>query len=148
MEQKIIPTITVGRYAGVKIDKLPHSYLRWMLTQDFPRLWLDCAKEKLEASNYGDLHLSVSRHAIDMFSKRFLDRWLQLSRTRENDPGLASYIAQLAQEAWEKGQNVSKKRHQDDGIVKEFLGIKFVFSVSKEFPDYKDVITVMDGSEQ
>jgi len=146
---KIIPTITVGRYAGTKINKLPNSYLRWMLTQDFPKLWLDCAKEKLESSDYSDLHLSVSRHAVDMFSKRFLHIWLKHIKEKcEEADGLGTFLAKLAEDAWVKGLDVSRHRHKDDGIVKDFDGVKFVFSVSKDFPEYKDLITVMDKKDE
>ncbi len=147
---EIVPTITVGRYAGTKIDKLPNSYLRWMLTQDgFPKLWLDWARKKLEASDYNNVHLSLSRHATDMFSKRFLHLWLKHVREKGDEAdGIASFLANFADEAWEKGDDVSRHRHQDDGIVKEYQGIRFVFSVSKEFPEYKDVITVMSATDQ
>ena len=135
----------VGKYAGKPIDQLPISYLRWMLMQDFPKELLDAAKRKVDASHYSNEYVSVSRHAVDMFSLRFLDRW-----TRFNAPlhstkqlGIGTYIARLAQAAWDEGKDVSKHRHQDDGIVKELDGIKFVFATSEHFPDYKDVVTVM-----
>lgn len=142
-ERKPIPVINVGRYAGTPIDQLPNSYLRWMLTQDFPKLWLDCAKDKLSQSVYNDLYMHVSRHAIDMFSKRFLHVWLPEARKGDDGKGLATFMALMAQEAWESGADVSKRRHSDDGIVKEWNGIKWVFNVNERYPDYKDVITVM-----
>lgn len=137
-----VPKITVGRYAGTPIDKLPNSYLRWMIGQDFPKAWLEIARKKLEQSDYNDTYLSVSRHAIDMFSKRFLDRWLKTEARKDGD-GLATFLVKQAEQAWEKGADVSKRRHQDDGIVKEWEGIRYVFGVNPNFPDYKDVITVM-----
>lgn len=143
------PVITVGRYAGTPIDQLPNSYLRWMITQDFPKAWLECAKKKLEQSDYNDLYLHVSRHAIDMFSKRFLFYWMKRENDKGDDgDGLATFIAKCAQKAWEEGTDVSKRRHQDDGIVKEWDGIKWVFHVNPNYPDYKDVITVMAGDSQ
>lgn len=147
--EKPIPKILVGRYYGTPIDQLPHSYLRWMLTQDFPKDWLECAKEKLEKSNYNDIHLNVSRHAIDMFSKRFLVFWIQSEGDKgEHGDGIATFIVKLAQEAWENGEDISKNRHQDDGIIKSWKSMKWVFNVSPHFPDYKDVITVMPSDEQ
>src|SRR3990167_7984305 len=138
------PTMEVGRYAGKKISTLPNSYLRWIIGQDFPKEILEAAKEKLSQSDYNDLYLHVSRHALDMFSKRFLFKWLQ----NENDKGdagdgLASYVAKRAQEAWERGEDISLHRHQDDGVVKLWGGVKWVFGVNPNFPDYRDVITVM-----
>lgn len=138
------PVITVGRYAGTPIDQLPNSYLRWMLTQNFPKIWLEAAEKKLMQSDYNDLHLHVSRHALDMFSKRFIHIWTKNEARKGDDcMGIASYVAWLANEAWEKGEDISKRRHQDDGIVRELNGIRFVFVVNPNFPEYKSVITVM-----
>lgn len=148
-ETKPIPVITVGRYAGTPIDQLPNSYLRWLITQDFPADWVECAQKKLEQSDHNDLFLNISRHAIDMFSKRFLSLWIsaEAHKGAEGD-GLATFMVKAAQEAWEKGTDISKYRHKDDGIVKLRGGIKWVFNVNPKYPDYKDVITVMDGLEQ
>ena len=139
-----IPKINVGRYAGTPIDQLPNSYLRWMLTQNFPADWLQCAKKKLEQSDYNDIHLNISRHAIDMFSKRFLFQWIQSENDKGDDgDGLGTYIAKRAEEAWDQGIDISKHRHQDDGIIKEYKGIKWIFNVSSTFPDFRDVITII-----
>ncbi|MEX2053941.1 MAG: DUF3820 family protein [Candidatus Colwellbacteria bacterium] len=144
-----IPIVTVGRYAGNKIDTLPNSYLRWMVTQDFPKLWIDFAIKKLKASDYNDNHLNVTRHAIDMFSKRFLKLWVDAEGSKgEGAVGLATFITSLAQEAWDKGEDISKHRHQDDGVVKLHGDIKWVYSFNPSYPDYKDVITVMSGLDQ
>lgn len=141
--------MNVGRYVGVPVDQLPNSYLRWVIGQSFPKEILDAAKKKLEQSDYGDLYLNVSRHAIDMFSKRFLGRWLQSEGSKDEDAdGLATFIAKHAQEAWENGTDVSKHRHQDDGTMKELNGIKWVFNVSPSYPDYRDLITVMPSDDQ
>lgn len=141
---KKIPIITVGRYAGTQIDKLPNSYLRWMIGQDFPKAWLDIAREKLSKSDFNDIHLNLSRHSIDMYSKRFLHQWLKEVREKgERADGLATFMAKHADRAFKEGKDVSKHRHQDDGIVKELDEIHFVFNVNPDFPDYKDLITVM-----
>lgn len=136
-----VPRINVGRYAGTPIDQLPNSYLRWMLTQKFPREWLEVAKRKLAASPYSNEYLSISRHAYDQFSLRFIQRW-------QNDAdaktiGFGTFIAKQAELAWNEGRDVSKRRHADDGIVKEWDGVRWVFGVSPTFPDYRDLITVM-----
>lgn len=145
---KPIPKINVGRYAGTPIDRLPNSYLRWMMGQNFPKEWMECAREKLEKSSYSDIHLNISRHAIDMFSKRFLTLWIQSESQKVNGgDGIATYIVKLAQEAWDNGIDVSKYRHQDDGVVKNWQDIKWVFNVNPNFPDYLDVITIMSNDE-
>lgn len=142
--RKDVPKINVGRYAGTPIDQLPNSYLRWMLTQDFPKAWLDIARRKLSESPYSNDYLNVSRHAYDQFSLRFLDRFMG-RETR--DMGIGTFIARVALEAWEHGEDVSKRRHKDDGVVRSHNGIKFVFAVSPAFPDYKELITVMPASD-
>lgn len=133
-----VPKITVGKYAGTPIDQLPNGYLRWMLTQDFPKAWLDIVKEKLKESPYSDEYISISRHTYDQFSLRFLSVW----QSEGQEMGLGTFIAKRAQEAWISGEDVSKRRHQDDGICKLWRGIVWVFNTSPHFPDYKDVITV------
>lgn len=138
----------VGRYNGKRVGTLPMSYLRWVIGQDFSPDILEAAKKKLEASDYNDLFLNISRHAIDMFSKRFLHLWAQQAiEMGDNKVGIATFITQLAQTAWEKGEDVSLHRHQDDGVVKQFEGIKWVFHVNPHYPDYREVITIMDSKE-
>lgn len=140
-----IPMMQVGRYAGTQVDKLPNSYLRWMIGQGFSPEILAAAKKKLEQSEFNDLHMNVTRHAIDMFSKRFIEVWIQ---GKHEDVGLATFIALYAQRAWEHGIDMSKHRHKDDGIIKEYEHILWVFNVNEAFPDYKDLITVMPSGEQ
>lgn len=140
-----MPKITVGRYAGTPIDQLPNSYLRWMLTQKFPKDWLDIAERKVKASPYNNSYIEISRHAIDQFSLRFLERW---KTGRKGDTGIATYLATMAQDAWAFGTDRSKRRHADDGVVKELEGIQFVFGYNPAYPDYKDLITVMASGEK
>ncbi len=135
---KSVPKINVGRYAGTPVDQLPSSYLRWMLSQDFPKAWLDIAREKLKESPYSSEYLSVSRHTYDQFSLRFLHKWEERA---DKTIGLGTFIVKEAERAWEQGIDVSKRRHQDDGILKELDDIVWVFNVSPQFPDYKDIIT-------
>lgn len=136
--RKSIPKINVGKYAGTRIDQLPNGYLRWMLTQDFPKEWLEIARQKLKDSPYSDEFLSVSRHTYDQFSLRFMDKFVDRP---DKAIGLGTFVAKEALRAWKEGIDVSKHRHQDDGICKELDGIVWVFNVSPQFPDYKDVIT-------
>jgi hypothetical protein len=141
------PIMKVGRYAGKRVDSLPGSYLRWVVSQKFSKDIMDAANHKLKQSDYFDLYLHVSRHAIDMYSKRFLFRWMKLEHIQDGQPkegdGIATHVAKEAQIAWEKGVDVSKNRHVDDGIRKLHDGLLWVFNVNQEYPDYKDVITVM-----
>lgn len=139
---KNIPIITLGKYAGCRIDQLPNGYLRWMLTQDFPKLWLDYAKKKLEKSPFSNEAVSVSRHCLDQYSLRFLNRWRKNHRSPDGKlVGLASFVASEASQAWENGRDVSKHRHKDDGKAKEYDSIVWVFAQNPDFPEYLDVIT-------
>lgn len=134
----------VGKYAGKPVDTLPHSYLRWVLGQKFPKEILRAAKSKLEKSEYNDLHISISRHAVDMFSKRFLFYWIKKENIRgEEGDGLGTFIAKTAEVAWRDGKDVSKNRYDGDGVVKSYDDILWVFNVSPEYPEYKDLITIM-----
>jgi hypothetical protein len=142
------PVMSVGKYAGKRVDQLPNSYLRWMMTQGFPKNILEAAEQKLKKSDFADIFLAVSRHAIDMYSKRFLFRWMKKENIRgEEGDGIATHVAKEADIAWTKGVDVSKRRYIGDGIIKEYDGLLWVFKVNPEFPDYKDVVTVMDASE-
>jgi len=144
-EEKI--KIDVGKYAGTEIQKLPNSYLRWMLTQNFPKEWLEIAKNKLKESEFNDEHINVSRHALDMYSKRFLKKWID--QTNGADPqGFATFVALEAKRAWVWGKDISKQRHQDDGIIKEFEGVKWVFGANSDYLDYCSVITVMSDVDE
>lgn len=133
----------VGRYAGKPVDQLPNSYLRWIITQDFPVHIVEAAKRKLKDSPYNNEYMTVSRHAYDQYSLRFLNIW----QTEGQEMGLGTFIVKRAQEAWTSGTDVSKHRHADDGIVKLWRGIQWVFAVSPRFPDYKELITVMNATE-
>ncbi len=133
----------VGKYAGTPVDQLPNSYLRWIVMQDFEPEILDAAKEKLSQSSFDNNPMDVSRHALDMFSIRFIDRWVASDARAKDRVGFATYVTVLAQSAWEHGEDVSKNRHQDDGIAKEENGIIFVFKQSARFPEYKALVTVM-----
>ena len=64
-----------------------------------------------------------------------------MGQRADKTTGLGTFIVKEAEQAWSEGIDVSKHRHQDDGILKELDGIVWVFNVSQQFPDYKDVIT-------
>jgi hypothetical protein len=151
-QKQKIPVINVGRYAGTPIDQLPNSYLRWMVNQDFPKEWLEIADRKLKGSNKSSGgFIEVSRHALDKYSFLFIEKWINSldglttkQETLDKGVGFASFVANQAQEAWEKGRDVSKHRHQHDGTTKVLDDIKWVFNANPKYPEYIDVITVME----
>lgn len=136
-----IPIIDRGKYAGTPLDQLPNSYLRWMVTQDFPEEWLAIARHKLKSSEFYNNPIGVSRHAIDKYSKWFLERWINSEGKKENGLGLASFIAECANDAWVFGFEVRQARHQDDGLPKQYEGIVWVFNKGSN-SEFKDVITL------
>lgn len=138
-----MPTMPVGKFKGVRIDRLPNAYLRWVVKQNFSAAICKAAKKKLGSSEFYNEPINVTRHALDMYSKRFIDKWLETDWHTNEAPGLATFIAIKAKEAWLQGKDVSRHRHQEDAVVKEFLGVQWVFGVDPHHPEYLDVITVM-----
>lgn len=136
--KKSIPKMTVGKYVGTPVDQLPNSYLRWLITQDFSKEILEVALAKLKESPYCDEYVSVSRHAYDQFSLRFIHRW---EERVDKTVGLGTFIVKEALLAWDSGIDVSRYRHRNDGILKELEEIVWVFNANPQYPDYKDVIT-------
>lgn len=140
-----MPIMPNGKYYGKPVDQLPISYLEWMMTQKFPQELLEAAQKKLESSDQNHTYINVTRHCIDMFSKRFINLWIEYiinSKTSKYD-GLATFVARMAQEAWDKGEDVSKHRHADDGTVKCLNNIQWVYGLNPDYPDYKMVVSVM-----
>jgi len=135
------PIMHVGKYIGVPISKLPLSYCRWIVMQSFPPDVVEAAKKKVESSAHSNLAIHVSRHSVDMFSLRFLEYWLE-SDAKGCGKGLATFVAEYAERAWGEGKDMSKKRYHDDGIVRMLDDICFVFAVSPNVPDYKEVVTI------
>lgn len=142
-----VPIMQVGKYAGTPVDQLPNSYLRWILVQNFPKEILECAKRKLDNSQFDNSPIHISRHALDMFSIRFIKFWIHAPENEGNSEevgiGIATFVARLAQEAWEQGEVSTRHRYQDEGVRRDFKGIRWVYKVSPIFPDYKEVITCM-----
>jgi hypothetical protein len=116
-----------------------------MLMQNFPQEWIDLARAKVEASPIHNEKMWVSRHALDRFSIRFLKDWTEHKFKYPNHEydGIATFVVKQAREAWEHGEDISRKRYKDDGIVKLHKGIKYVFNQSERLPGYLELITVM-----
>ena len=128
-----------GRYKGVPVVKIPNSYLRWLINQPgIPEIIKQEAAKKLENSDFDNTDIDISRHAIDMFSKRFLSKW------ENRKIGIATSVAHLAIEALTKGKLLIDERNIDKGIKMYFDGIIWVFNWDDIFPQYKTLITVIE----
>ena len=131
-----IPVMKFGKYAGVRVDQLPEKYCRWIMTQDFPEEITKWAREKMKSNTTDFCEFDVTRHALDSYSLRFMNNYFE---RKDRSVGFATFVAREANIAFEKGKNVSKHRHQDEEIIKEYNGMKFVFNKKGEV---KTLITV------
>ena len=125
-QKKEAPIMEMGKYEGLRIDQIPNSYLRWMIGQDFPKEWKDIAMDKIGKSQFDNTVIDISRHALDMFSLRYLSIWQ--SQSEVSNVGLATFVAHLAVLAYERGTDISKNRSKDDGKILSYEGIDYVFS--------------------
>lgn len=130
--KKTPPILSFGKFKGIEIDKVPTSYCRWILTQDFPDDIMEWARKKVGTEITNKLEIEVTRHAIDKYSFTFLELW-------DKKNGLASHIAFQALRAWDLGKDVSKNRHKEDQIIKYHDGIEWIFNKDGEL---KVLITV------
>lgn len=127
-----------GRYSGIEIKRIPNSYLRWLLTvPTISSIIRKEVEEKLRNSDFDSTDIQISRHAMDMFSKRFIEKW------QDKKVGIGSFLAHYAVDALSKGKLVKDERNLDKGISIYFDEIVWVFNWPKESPEYKTLITVM-----
>lgn len=127
-----------GKYQGIEVKSIPNSYLRWLMNHDgIPQFLKEEARKKLEKSDYDNTDIEVTRHAVDMFSKRFLDKW------DDKNTGIGSFVAQRAIEAFTKGKVLAGERTFNHGIKFLFDDIIWVINWDKKLPQYKSLITVM-----
>lgn len=120
------PILNFGKYMGIAIDKVPTSYCRWILSQQFSDEIMYWARKKVGVEITNRIDIEVTRHALDKYSLNFLDRWQAINE------GLASFVARKALEAWERGSDVSKNRHQDEQIIKSYEKMRWVFNKGGE----------------
>jgi hypothetical protein len=121
------PILNFGKFKGLSIDKVPMSYLRFMLGHNFDKEYMDFARKKLETNKTSSQEIEITRHAIDKYSMLYLDRW-------DKKIGLASFITEQVLIARAVGNDVSKNRFEGDSIIKEMDGIKYVFNSDGELP--------------
>lgn len=137
-----IPIMQKGKYRGIPVDKLPNSYLKWMLSSgfDFPEEQLRYARKKVNSNVTSSIDLNVTRHALDKFSLKYMHLWKPVKLGNGVYEGFASYVARVAYEALESGEDVSKHRRDDDETRKKYENIIYVFNSKGE---YRTLITVL-----
>lgn len=135
-----IPTMPYGKYKGTKIDQLPNSYLKWMLGHDFPEEYLRYARKKVNSNITSSIDINVTRHALDKFSLKYMHLWKPVKLGNGVYEGFASYVARVAYEALESGEDVSKHRRNDDETRKKKDEVTYVFNSKGT---YKTLITVI-----
>lgn len=123
-----IPYMPVGKHKGKRVDTLPMSYLRWMLTKPFPEEILRVARKKVGEVPV-EIPMQFTSHAVDSFSLRHLNRWVN---REDKKIGMGRFLSLLAFEAFEKGEDVSKNRHDEEQTIKEYKGMRFVFNKDGE----------------
>ena len=132
-----------GKYKGVEIKKINNSYLRWLLTiAGLPDDVREAASEKIKNSDFDQTDIQITRHALDMFSKRFLSRW------EDRDIGLATFVARMAVKALKEGIEIKDNRKLERGLEILYENIIWVFNWPPEAPDYKSLITVMASGKK
>lgn len=136
-------TMPFGRYKGIAVKKIPNSYLRWLLTvPSIPKIIREEAENKLRSSDFDSTDIQISRHAVDMFSKRFINKWA------DRKIGIGTFLAHMAIDAINKGIIVNDDRNIGKGISIYYDNIVWVFTWPKESPDFKSLITVMYPNNQ
>lgn len=132
-----------GKYRGMAVKSIPNSYLRWLITvEGVPIDVKEEAEKKLEASDYDNSDIQITRHAIDMFSKRFLDKW------NDRNIGIATFVTRMAVETLAKGMMVTDERPWGRGIKYFYDDICWVFNWDDNFPEHKSLITIMHPNDK
>jgi hypothetical protein len=127
-------TITFGKHAGIPITRVPPDFLVWLASKSEFVMdgieWVAIAEAELKRRGTRREGILPSHHAIDRFSQRHLDKFLQ----RENpDEGLSSFVGRLATTAWELGEVINYEEIGDMMTVVKALGnMGFVFACTSE----------------
>lgn len=127
-----------GKFKGMAVKSIPNSYLRWLITiEDVPDVVREEAKLKLEISDFDNTDIEITRHALDMFSKRFLYKWTDRS------VGLGTFVANMSIEAQTKGRMIADNRPWGKGVKFFYDDIIWVLTWHEDLPQFKSLITVM-----
>lgn len=120
-------TLKNGRHAGERIQRVPVSYLRWMINANH-----DMAIEaKAELDRRGTVlpEIEVSGHAIDRASLNLRKVWHQSALS--SDEGIHAWLVRVTKEAWDSSP-------ESETVI--YLGMKFVFEKSGVWPVLKTIM--------
>lgn len=118
----------MGKYAGTRVQRIPRSYLEWMVQVRHDLAGV--AKAELDRRGSKVPEMDLSPHAVDRASQRLLSRWYK--DCKASGEGLHSWLSRKAREAYELILDGS------DTIVYE--GVKYVFQADGAFPSLKSVM--------
>ena len=117
-------TITCGKYAGVLITQVPVQYLIWMVSVNHSERHL--AEKEIERRGTSLPTVSVSLHAIDRASLRFLNLYL---KDRNKGEGIARWLCRIAEECLNP---------EKDKV--EYKGMVLAYDLSLHIPALKTVV--------
>lgn len=122
--------IEFGKHSGERWTRLPIGYLVWLINEGTQVAHI--AQAELDRRGYTPpTDLVVSDHAVDRASLYCRKAWREHSK---KDEGMMTWLKREAQTAYELADP------QDDDLVAEYIGIKWVFARGELFPTLKTVI--------
>lgn len=129
-----------GKYQGEYITRVSVDYLQWMVRREsMVRDGVDYKQAAVdELVRRGGKYDGIipSHHAIDRFSTRYTQKWVEASINNtgtEMTQGVAAYLSTLGVKAWAEGVEYERRPEFHQLIIKKtWDGIKFVFLCNAE----------------
>ena len=118
------PVMPNGKHAGQSIQRVPSSYLKWMVSAN--HTYAAMAQDELNRRGTDVSEIEISAHAVDRASQRVLDIW-KSTRKDENE-GLYTWLSRMASEALDS----AKGEPEQDTIP--YKGMKFFFGMDGAYP--------------
>lgn len=123
-------TIPTGRHAGESIERIPVSYLKWMV--NVRHTFATYAEAELKRRGTVTPDLEVSGHAIDRASILLRKRWHE-TKSEDEEEGLHAWLVRMAREAICAGEERGEGRY-------EYAGMSFRFEMDTVWPVLKTVL--------
>ena len=128
--------VDFGKYNGERWTRVPRNYLEWLVNEKEIIKGMEKNREiaKAELERRGTVlnhKVEITPHAIDKASLRTRAIWHKTAK--DENEGIYSWLSRVANEAIEtKGNNERVN----------YLGIKFVFKLGRNYPILKTVMRV------